>query len=178
MSGKDKGKQGTVLRVLRSHNLVLVQGCNLAWIFLIFFWPCLFSVALRQVKKHLKATEQQKGGIFTKEAPVHYSNCLVLDPTDKWFCFRLLRLRAIGFWKDFDLFRMPTSIGFKFLPDGKKVQCFCSSPSNVNIPHQLSFTRLKVRVSKRTGTIIPKPDIAFERKYPRPETGCSENSHM
>ncbi|KAJ0054445.1 uncharacterized protein LOC116111031 [Pistacia vera] len=59
--GKDKGETGTVKRVVRSQNRVIVEGKNL-------------------VKKHIKGGEVHAGGIFTVEAPLHVSNVQVLDP--------------------------------------------------------------------------------------------------
>jgi large subunit ribosomal protein L24 len=63
IAGKERGKRGVVKQVLRSRNAVLVEGLNL-------------------VKKHLKSTEKQKGGVVTKEAPIHVSNVALIDPTD------------------------------------------------------------------------------------------------
>ncbi|XP_057856519.1 uncharacterized protein LOC131065936 isoform X2 [Cryptomeria japonica] len=61
MAGKDKGQNGTIKRVIRSQNRVIVEGKNL-------------------VKKHVKRGEGREGGIFTVEAPLHVSNVQVLDP--------------------------------------------------------------------------------------------------
>lgn len=63
MVGKDKSKQGTVLKVQRKKNTVMVEGCNL-------------------VKRHIKAAGGQQGGIATKEAPLHVSNVSLVDPKD------------------------------------------------------------------------------------------------
>lgn len=60
--GRDKGQTGTVLKVLRAKDRVLVQGRNL-------------------VKKHVKRQgDDDAGGIVTMEAPLHVSNVAVLDP--------------------------------------------------------------------------------------------------
>lgn len=64
ISGRDKGKSGSVLKVLRQENRVLVQGINL-------------------VKKHQKQTYNQEGGIIQKEAPIHISNLAHVDPASK-----------------------------------------------------------------------------------------------
>jgi large subunit ribosomal protein L24 len=56
LSGKDKGKEGTVLRVLPKENKVIVEGVNIA-------------------KKHqrpVRATMQ--AGIIDKDMPIHASN--------------------------------------------------------------------------------------------------------
>ncbi|KAG0499888.1 hypothetical protein HPP92_004142 [Vanilla planifolia] len=59
--GKDKGEMGTIKRVIRSQNRVIVEGKNL-------------------VKKHIKQGQGHEGGIFSVEAPLHVSNVQVLDP--------------------------------------------------------------------------------------------------
>jgi large subunit ribosomal protein L24 len=64
ISGKDKGKSGSVLKVLRQDNRLLVQGINL-------------------VKKHQKQTFGQEGGIIQKEASIHISNVAHVDPVSK-----------------------------------------------------------------------------------------------
>ena len=56
--GKDKGKKGEVIEILRSNNKVKVKGINI-------------------VKKHEKATKEKKGGIISKENFVHISNLLL-----------------------------------------------------------------------------------------------------
>jgi len=60
-SGKEKGKRGLVKDVNRNKNAVIVEGLNL-------------------VKKHVKSTPEHKGGIFTKEMPIHFSNLQLIDP--------------------------------------------------------------------------------------------------
>ncbi|MDQ2891267.1 MAG: 50S ribosomal protein L24 [Gemmatimonadota bacterium] len=60
--GDDKGKEGTVLRVFRKKNRVLVKGVNL-------------------VKKHRRATNaEEEGGIREMEAPMAASNVMLIDP--------------------------------------------------------------------------------------------------
>jgi len=63
IAGKDKGKRGIVLAVVRKGEGLLVEGINL-------------------VKKHVKANPQanQQGGIVTKAMPIHRSNVMVFDP--------------------------------------------------------------------------------------------------
>ena len=54
--GRDRGKEGKVVRVIPSKQRVLVEGVNL-------------------MKRHVKARSQkQKGGIIEKEASIHVSN--------------------------------------------------------------------------------------------------------
>ena len=61
ISGNDKGASGRVLEVYPKRMRVLVEGVNIA-------------------KKHTKPSQQnQKGGIISKEMPVHYSNVMLLD---------------------------------------------------------------------------------------------------
>ena len=58
--GKDKGKNGEVIEILKKLNLAKVKGINL-------------------VKKHQKATKEKKGGIITKENYINISNLKNLD---------------------------------------------------------------------------------------------------
>jgi large subunit ribosomal protein L24 len=60
-TGRDKGKEGEVLRVLRDEDRVLVQGVNM-------------------VKRHTGPSQTSPGGIIEKEAPVHISNVAHIDP--------------------------------------------------------------------------------------------------
>ncbi len=62
-TGKDKGKKGEVLKVLRDENRAVVQGVNI-------------------VRRHQRQTPQAEGGIIAKEAPIHISNIAVEDPKD------------------------------------------------------------------------------------------------
>lgn len=65
ISGKDKGKQGKVLRVFPANERVLVEGVN-------------------RVTKHLRAGQDNngstEGGRQVAEAPIHISNVAVVDP--------------------------------------------------------------------------------------------------
>lgn len=63
MVGKDRGRQGTVLRML-SGNRVVVEGLNL-------------------VKRHTKPNPQAglQGGIVEREAPLNLSNVQIYNPT-------------------------------------------------------------------------------------------------
>ncbi len=56
IAGDDKGKTGTVLKVLTKKDAVIVEGCKIA-------------------RKAIKPTEQNKeGGFVNKEMPIHISN--------------------------------------------------------------------------------------------------------
>lgn len=62
LSGKDAGKEGRVLRVLKKKSRAVVEGANI-------------------MKKHQKPNAQhQKGGVIEMEAPIHVSNLKVLEP--------------------------------------------------------------------------------------------------
>jgi large subunit ribosomal protein L24 len=61
ITGSDKGKQGSVLKVFPKDARALVQGVNL-------------------VKRHQRQTQTQQAGIVTKEAPIHLSNLAHVDP--------------------------------------------------------------------------------------------------
>jgi large subunit ribosomal protein L24 len=61
ITGRDKGKQGEILKVLREENRVLVQGVNI-------------------VKRHQRQAMGVEGGIISKEAPIHVSNVAHIDP--------------------------------------------------------------------------------------------------
>lgn len=64
-TGKDKGKEGKVVKVLREANKVVVEGLNM-------------------VTKHVKPNASNpQGGIQKKEAPIHVSNVALVDPATK-----------------------------------------------------------------------------------------------
>jgi large subunit ribosomal protein L24 len=60
-TGRNKGKTGEVLRVLRDADRVLVQGINM-------------------VKRHTAPSQASPGGIIEKEASLHISNVAHIDP--------------------------------------------------------------------------------------------------
>lgn len=63
--GKDKGREGKVIRVLRKKGLVLVEGIN-------------------KVKKHVKArSEKEPGGIVETEKPLWLSKVALICPRCK-----------------------------------------------------------------------------------------------
>jgi len=61
ITGRDKGKKGEVIEVLRADSRVRVQGINM-------------------VKRHRRATQTDAGGIISMEAPLHISNVAHIDP--------------------------------------------------------------------------------------------------
>jgi large subunit ribosomal protein L24 len=93
-SGKDRGKRGRVLRVLAEKNRLVVEGVNI-------------------IKRHTRPNPQKniKGGIVEREAPIHASNVMLLDPDEN----------------------VPTRVGSKTLPDGRRV-----------------------RIARKSGTVVDK----------------------
>jgi large subunit ribosomal protein L24 len=81
LAGKDRGKTGEVFEVLPQVDRVKVRGVNV-------------------VKRHMRPSQTQQGGIVEMEAAIHVSNVAHVDPKDK----------------------KPTRVGFKFLADGRKVR--------------------------------------------------------
>lgn len=82
MAGRSKGKTGKILTLDWESQRALVEKVNM-------------------VKKHRKPTAQDKqGGIVEKEASIHLSNLMLLDPKDK----------------------KPTRIGFQVAKDGEKIR--------------------------------------------------------
>ena len=61
IAGSNKGKIGTIKKVLRKDQKVIVEGINM-------------------VKKHQKPVGSETGGILEIEAPIHVSNVMLLDP--------------------------------------------------------------------------------------------------
>ena len=62
IAGKDKGKQGRVLRVIADKDRLLVEG-------------------VMMIKKHMKPNPQKNiaGGILEQEATIHISNVMLID---------------------------------------------------------------------------------------------------
>ena len=61
ISGKDKGKKGEIIKMIRADNRAIVQGINM-------------------VKRHTRQTQTEEGGIISKEAAIHVSNLALIDP--------------------------------------------------------------------------------------------------
>ncbi|XFA98277.1 50S ribosomal protein L24 [Candidatus Izemoplasma sp. B36] len=67
ISGADKGKQGTILKILNKTNRVVLEGDGLT-----------------KIKKHLKPSQANPdGGIVEVEKPINASNVMLLDPKAK-----------------------------------------------------------------------------------------------
>ena len=60
IAGKDKGKTGEILEINRKFNKIKIKSINM-------------------IKKHLKPTKENKGGIVTKESFIHQSNVKNID---------------------------------------------------------------------------------------------------
>lgn len=81
LAGKDKGKEGVITKSFPKKDRVIVEGVNV-------------------VKKHQKPSQANpSGGIVEKEAPIHVSNVMLIDPSTN----------------------EPTRVGHKIV-DGKKVR--------------------------------------------------------
>jgi len=81
ITGRDKGKSGEVLEVRPDAGRAVVRG-------------------VAMIKKHQRQTQNQTGGIISKEGTINLSNLAVADPKDG----------------------KPTRVGFKTLEDGRKVR--------------------------------------------------------
>ncbi|MCD6566417.1 MAG: 50S ribosomal protein L24 [Bacteroidales bacterium] len=63
ITGESKGQRGRVLEIFRKKQRALVEGVNI-------------------ISKHTKPDAQNpQGGIVKKEAPVHISNLMLIDPS-------------------------------------------------------------------------------------------------
>jgi large subunit ribosomal protein L24 len=93
ISGRDKGKRGTVLRRVDGEHVV-VEGIN-------------------RVKKHQRPNpmQGQTGGIVDKDMPIHISNVALFNPATQ----------------------KADRIGFKVMPDGRKVRVFRSNGEQVDV---------------------------------------------
>jgi large subunit ribosomal protein L24 len=63
LAGRDKGKNGEIVKVFPDQNRAIVQGVNM-------------------VRRHQKQSASQEGGIVSKEATIHISNLAIEDPKD------------------------------------------------------------------------------------------------
>jgi large subunit ribosomal protein L24 len=92
ITGRDKGRHGAVIEVL-ADDRVRVEGLNMS-------------------KKHQRPNPQMgvQGGIIEREAPLHVSNVLILNPATQ----------------------KGDRVGFKSLEDGRKVRIFKSNKEMVD----------------------------------------------
>jgi large subunit ribosomal protein L24 len=62
ISGNHRGKEGKILKIFRDKESLIVEGVNI-------------------IKRHTKPTQKNpQGGITQKEAPIHISNVMLIDP--------------------------------------------------------------------------------------------------
>ncbi len=73
ITGKDKGKTGEILEINRKLKKIKVKAINM-------------------IKRHLKPTKENKGGIISKESFIHQSNVKNIDikkkekkAVNKWY---------------------------------------------------------------------------------------------
>ena len=64
ISGKDKGKTGEILEINKKLNKIKIKSIGM-------------------IKKHLKPTKENKGGIVSKESFIHQSNVKNIDQNKK-----------------------------------------------------------------------------------------------
>jgi large subunit ribosomal protein L24 len=63
LTGRDKGKQGDILRVIPKDGRAVVSGINM-------------------VIRHTRQSQTNQGGRLSKEAPIDVSNIALVDPKD------------------------------------------------------------------------------------------------
>lgn len=95
IAGKDKGKKGVILSVVDKGEKFVVEGINV-------------------VKKNVKANPNtnERGGIKTKNMPIHRSNVMLLDPVGK---------------------QKGTKVGIRVLEDGERVRYSKASGQAVDV---------------------------------------------
>ena len=80
LAGKDRGKSGTVRAILNKDNRILIEGVNI-------------------IKRHQRAKQQgQASQIIEREAPVHMSNVMLIDPNNDQPTRVGFRRREGGTW--------------------------------------------------------------------------------
>ena len=62
LSGDDKGKRGKVLRVFPKTGRITIEGVNI-------------------IIKHVRASQTTEAGIVRREAPIHHSKAMLVDPS-------------------------------------------------------------------------------------------------
>ena len=94
IAGKDKGRRGKVMRMVEDGERVIVAGVNM-------------------IKRHTKPNPARgvAGGIIEREAAIHVSNVMLLNPATK----------------------KGDRIGFRTLEDGRKVRYFKSNNEVVDV---------------------------------------------
>lgn len=142
--GPQEGQRGKIKAVLRDTNRVIIEGVNLR-------------------KRYIRPRQPgESGRTVIMPVSVHYSNVQLIDPVEKYDTVSSMFLTFFNFinsscYACFSFFlsfsihhnSKPTKISRKYLEDGTKV-----------------------RVSKLTGQVIPKPDFSQVRK---PRSFCKSN---
>lgn len=64
LAGKDKGKEGKIVKIFRKENKAIVENVQI-------------------VKKHIKATKNEKGGVIEIPTAIDISNLAIIDPKTK-----------------------------------------------------------------------------------------------
>lgn len=64
IAGRDKGKEGKIIKTLKDEDKVVVEGINM-------------------IKKHVKPNGEAAGSIIETEAAIHVSNVMITDPKTK-----------------------------------------------------------------------------------------------
>jgi large subunit ribosomal protein L24 len=132
--GKDAGKQGVVRRVLRAENRLVVRGVNLV---------------KKPIPKRQAALQPgtTPGTLLTIEAPVHYSNVALVDPTTK----------------------QPTKVVLRSVPHPKDAtrttRVRVSRQTGVVIEKAKFLTRRLARVPKLDSPLDTPPDVALKRSF-------------
>ena len=90
LTGRDKGRTGEVFEERPDQHKALVRGINMS-------------------KRHQKQSQNQEGGIISKEQPIHLSNLAYVGKDGK-----------------------PTRVGFKIQADGTKVRVAKSSGAEID----------------------------------------------
>jgi large subunit ribosomal protein L24 len=132
--GKDAGKQGVVRRVLRSENRLVVRGVNLV---------------KKPIPKRQAAMQPgtKPGTLLTIEAPVHYSNVALVDPTTK----------------------QPTKVVLRSVPHPtdatRTTRVRVSRQTGVVIEKAKFITGRMARVPKVDSPLDTPPDVVLKRSF-------------
>lgn len=163
LSGKDKGKQGKVSQVIRRRNWVILEGLNTVGVKRVFYKTPFVMVLSKsstfncfkhnffQHYRYVGRSGDYRGTYIASEAPLLLKDVMLIDPTDRWALMLSsgasnIKWSRIVEWTHLTLnvlclmfLRKPTDIEWRYTEEGERV-----------------------RVSVRTGRIIPKP--VYQRK--------------
>ena len=125
IAGRYKKTQGTVLKVLRSKNQVVVSGVNLKF------------------KKVQDEEMIQRTKTLQKEHPIHISNVSLVDP---------------------DL-NVPRRVKSGYLEDGSRVRVSKKSGAIIPKPDRSTLTYLARTKDKKPGPLDTKPEHVLKKTY-------------